>query len=321
MFGELPKLFDRNFVIGFFLPVTVFVVLSGLILSQYGFAQDINKYLNIDLIVGTTVFGVISWIGGVILLAANRDLYRLLEGYGTLNPLRLLAWFEQRKYRSLNTQLEALDDEFRNCIETKKEFPNQSRKRRNDILRQLAEGFPDKEEHILPTRFGNTLRAFEVYPRVMYGIEAIGGWERILSVIPKEYLDLVGAAKAQVDFWVNLGLGLILLFIQYTVLALIFSSRFNIWIIILFLLGALLAQNRAIRSARDWGEFVKAAFDLYRFNLLELTGVKAPKNRDEEKSLWTKYSQAFIYRRPNSLPELQKTPPSAKPKKTEPTKK
>ncbi len=36
MFGELPKLFDRNFAVGFFLPVAIFLTLSGAILRKSG---------------------------------------------------------------------------------------------------------------------------------------------------------------------------------------------------------------------------------------------------------------------------------------------
>jgi hypothetical protein len=308
MFGELPKLFDRNFAVGFFLPVAVLIALSGLILSQYCFGPDINTFLNINIIVGTTVLGVASWIGGIVLLAINRDLYRIMEGYGTYNPLQALTWLEKWRYKRFVDQIEKLDEEYRICIEKKKEFPVESRLRRNLLLRRLAEEFPDKEEYILPTPFGNVLRSFEVYPRVMYGLDSIDAWGRLLSVIPKDYLALMDAAKAQVDFWVNLGLAFIILLIQYEVLAIATDTPLNIWVIVLLIGAGTIAPIRATSSAKEWGDFVKSAFDVYRFDLLDTLGVDMPKNREEEKELWGKYSQAIIYRSPDRLPALKKKP-------------
>lgn len=307
MFGELPKLFDRNFAVGFFLPVAIFITISGVILGQYGFAPNMVNYLLTDLLVGTTVIGLLSWVGGIVLLAVNRDLYRAMEGYGKFNPVKLLGWFEKRRYKKTIDELEKLDDEYRECYEKKVEFPKKSRTRRNQIMRQLAEEFPDQPEYLLPTPFGNALRSFEIYPRVMYGFEAIDGWGRLLAVIPKEYIEIIDAARAQVDFWINMGLVLVLLQIEYISLSFIFGNQPNWWIVILFFVLGIIAPLRATSSAREWGDFVKSAFDIYRFNLLESLGIEAPKSRDEERKIWTKYSQAIIYRLPETLPDIKQS--------------
>jgi hypothetical protein len=307
MFGELPKLFDRNFVIGFFLPVAIFITFSILIINPYPFGNKVVDFLTTDLLVGTTALGLLSWVGGIVLLALNRDLYRLMEGYLKYNPLKLFGWMEKRRYQRLVQQIEKLDDEYRECIASKKDFPAKSMISRNELMRQLAEEFPDKEEHLLPTPFGNVLRSFEIYPRVMYGFEAIDGWGRLLAVIPKHYLELIDAARAQVDFWANLGVVFILLQIEYIVLAFMTRTPLQWWVVLLFVVLGTIAPLRATSSAREWGDFVKSAFDVYRFNLLESLGIDLPKTREEEKALWTKYSQAIIYRLSDSLPDLKTT--------------
>ncbi len=314
MFGELPKLFDRNFVIGFFLPVAIFITISILIVNPYPFGAQTSKFLTTDLLVGTTTIGLLSWVGGILLLALNRDLYRIMEGYLKYNPLKLLGWMEKRRYHRVVSELEKLDDEYSECIDQKKEFPVKSRTRRNELMRQLAEEFPDKEEYLLPTPFGNVLRSFEVYPRYMYGFEAIDGWGRLLAVIPRDYVELIDAARAQVDFWVNLGIVFILLQIEYIALAFITGTPLQWWIVLLFILLGTLAPLRATSSAREWGDFVKSAFDVYRFNLLKSLGIELPKSREQERALWTKYSQAIIYRLPERLPDLEGTanPPERK---------
>src|SRR3990172_2004728 len=306
MFGELQKLFDRNFAVGFFLPVAIFITISGVILAQYGFAPNMVNYLATVLLVGTTIIGLISWVGGIVLLAINRDLYRVMEGYGKYNPIKLFAWIEKRRYQKALYELDKLDDEYRDCFEKKEEFPARSRIRRNQLMRQLAEEFPDEEEYLLPTPFGNVLRSFEIYPRYMYGFEAIDGWGRLLSAIPKDYLELIDAARAQVDFWVNLGVVFILLQIEYIVLAFMTGTPLQWWVVLLFIALGTIAPLRATSAAREWGDFVKSAFDVFRFKLLESLGIDLPKDREEEKVLWRKYSQAIIYRLPDALPDLKK---------------
>lgn len=307
MFGELPKLFDRNFAVGFFLPIAIFITLSGLILSQYGFAPDFIAYMAKDLLVGTTVLGLLSWVGGILLLAVNRDLYRIMEGYGKYNPVKLFAWFEKRRYQKAVNELDKLDDEYRECYAAKKEFPTKSRTRRNEIMRQLAEEFPDKEEFLLPTPFGNVLRSFEIYPRVMYGLEAIDGWGRLLAVVPKDYTELIDSAKSQVDFWVNMGVVFILLQIEYATLTYVFNQgNLNWWIVLLLIAVGTIPPVRATSAAREWGDLIKSAFDMFAPKMREALGFDVPKDRDEEAAQWTKFSQAIIYRLPERIPELKK---------------
>ena len=317
MFGELPKLFDRNFAVGFFLPIAIFITLSGLVLSQYGFAPDFISYMARDLLVGTTVLGLLSWVGGILLLAVNRDLYRIMEGYGKYNPVKLFAWFEKHRYQKAVNELDKLDDEYRECYAAKKEFPTKSRTRRNEIMRQLAEEFPDKEEFLLPTPFGNVLRSFEIYPRVMYGLEAIDGWGRLLAVVPKDYTELIDSAKSQVDFWINMAVVLVLLQIEYVSLVYIFNhGALNWWIVLLLIALGTIPPIRATSAAREWGDLIKSAFDMFAPKMREALGFDVPKDRDEESRQWIQFSQAIIYRLPERIPELKTQEEEKKTKST-----
>jgi hypothetical protein len=309
MFAELPKLFDRNFAVGFFLPVAIFIAISGLILSRYGFAPQVTTYLNISLLIGTTILGILSWVGGIVLVAINRELYRLLEGYGKFNPISLLKWLEVRRYRRLVTRSVQLDEMYLAMEKDGIALPPSLRTERRILLHRLAEEFPDREEFIMPTPFGNVLRSFEIYSRVMYGLESIDAWGRLLCVIPKEYMALLDAARAQVDFWVNLGFITILLLVEYISLAFITWTPLQAWHVLLLIALGTIAPLRATGSAKQWGDLVKSSFDVYRFKLLESLGVDMPSNRDEEKKLWTRYSQAIMYRIPDALPELKKPGP------------
>ncbi|HNM35434.1 MAG TPA: hypothetical protein PKI33_00155, partial [Anaerolineales bacterium] len=236
--------------------------------------------------------------------------------YGKYNPVKLFQWFEQRRYKKAVAELDKLDDEYRECYAAKKEFPAKSRTRRNEIMRQLAEEFPDKEEYLLPTPFGNVLRSFEIYPRVMYGLEAIDGWGRLLAVVPKDYTELIDSAKSQVDFWVNMAVVLVLLQIEYLGLAYIFNhGDVNWWIVLLLIAIGVIPPIRATSAAKEWGDLIKSAFDMFAPQMREALGFDVPADRDEEKAQWTKFSQAIIYRLPERIPGLKKEEKKSPPKR------
>ena len=291
MFGELPKLFERNFAMAFFLPVVIFMGMVTEIASRFHQGAGLPKAIQPDLIVGVTLLGAVSWLGGILLLVTNRGLYRFLEGYGDWNPLKVFGVSQRKKYVKLDGEIEKLDDQFR---KQKDKFPRNLRDKRNRLMRERVECFSDREGLLLPAAFGNILRAFEVYPRVMYGLEAIDGWSRLLAVIPKDYREIIDDAKTQVDFWINLGFLSGLLLIEYIGLAIYTRSVVDWWIFALILLVGIMSPHFAENSAIEWGDYVKAAFDIYRFNLIELLNFESPQSREDEEIILTRFSQSII---------------------------
>jgi hypothetical protein len=255
---------------------------------------------------GGTIYGLLSWLGGILLLVTNHDLFRALEGYGKLNPLRLTIWLERSHFRHLNSEIKKLDEEYSKHLDDGTEFPESQKTKRNRLMVERIERFPERESQILPTPFGNTLRAFETYPRVMYGMESIDGWSRLLAVVPHDYRDLIDSAKAHVDFWVNLGFLSLILSIGNLSLCWIYHIAPPLWLLAATAFILFISPWRARRLAVEWGDYVKGSFDVYRFKLLELLGIEAPDDREEEREVWIKYSQAIIYRLPDSLPDLKK---------------
>ncbi len=314
MFGELPKIFDRNFVIAFFLPVATLVAASLGLAYAYDLFPTLLPTLKADLLIGTTILGLATWLGGVILLVTNRDVYRLFEGYGRLNPLRLLSFTERWRYRRLKRWISELDSQYDSLAEDQSP-PAEIVSKRDTLLQREAERFPDGEELLLPTSFGNTIRAFEVYSRVMYGLETIQGWSRLLSVVPSSYLKLVDDAKAQTDFWVNLRLLSYLFIIEY-IGAVIYTGQFNfVWLPIAAYVFSLLAAWRAKGAVMEWGEMVKSAFDIYLPALLSKLQFSFPVTKEGEQKLWGEFSQAIIYRWPDLVPvRVEKREPTQREK-------
>ncbi len=303
MFSELPKLFDRNFALGYFLPSTLYLLATLYLLDKFNLISNVTNQLQMDLLTGTSAIGLTSWLISILLLGTNRSIYRLLEGYGKINPLKLFLGIEKWKYKRALRELENLDDKYRNFQEKDEPIPVEVRIKRNRTMQLLAEKFPDGIEWLLPTPFGNVIRAFEVYPRVVYGIEAIQGWNRLLAVIPKDYQDLIDNAKAQVDFWVNLGVLSVLSLFEFLTLSVFLGKSMAPEFIIPASILVFISASRAEGTAILWGELVKSSFDVFLPKLKKELDLSM--SQENERNLWTQFSQAIIYRLPSGFSKIR----------------
>lgn len=335
MFSKLPDLFERKFAIGFFLPVVIFVVINLALLDKYDLLPSfliIDTANQTDFLFRIVIVVIYSWFLSILLSATNRDIIRVMEGYGRFNPLRIYIIIEKRRFKNLRDEinkLTELDKEIedenqtinphnldnvatRKIDELKIKSITKARieregikcisKTRGDLLLRKAHRFP-KEDFLLPTPFGNIIRAFESYTSTMYGIDAIPGWNRLLTVVPKDYQDLIDNAKSQVDFWINTSLLSIITLLEYIIFSILKWKLYFPWIVLLLILFIFFTHQRAKSSAVLWGDFVKSAFDIFLPDLIGKLKFFPPSNNEESKELWLKFSQAILYVRPDLLPE------------------
>jgi hypothetical protein len=287
--GELPKLFDRNFIIGYVLPVTVIAIVTYGILLGFGLLPD-SSFLSFDKenpVLQTTVTAFALWLIALFFLATNRAIYQLMEGYGNYNPLRLVAWKEKRRLKQLQKRINA----------NEKYSPEWYELRYNRV-----EQFPP-ESHMLPTRFGNILRAFELYPWVIYGIDAVEGWNRLVAMINKDYQKQIDDAKAQTDFWLNLWVFGILALIEYAIIVIyvalfrdITEHLYMLWFLPALLLFPFLASWGSRLAALEWGNYVKSSFDVYLPVLGKQLGFPSNLDYEQEKKLWDLFRKQVTYR-------------------------
>jgi hypothetical protein len=322
MFSKFPDLFDKHFAVGFFLPITVFLATSLWLLNVFTLLSwetiiNFNTTNNFAKLINVSIFVVMSWLLSILLLGANREIIRTMEGYGKLNPVRIFKFLEKKRFSNLQKAKIKLDEDFVRLKDSGEELPAKAKEKLTQTYLCLAERFPDEQSWLLPTSFGNIIRAFEVYSRVMYGLDAIPGWNRLVAVIPKDYYGVINDSKSIVDFWVNLWALSWVVALEYIVL-LIYNYKGAVpifWFPFAAVGISFLFFWRAKIAALEWGDFVKASFDVFLPALYEKLGFQFPENRDEEQDVWAKFSRAIIYRDPDELPPRKKNVENRTPNK------
>lgn len=323
MLSALPKIADKNFVIGFFLPALLGVIAIAWLFPDVSLLAPFRNLSASDKKIDDLVYQALCvWVLAVILMTANFGAYRLLEGY--LPPTSWcfpLLWWQRRRFLALKARDEALTEEWKRAIKTKTELSAAKQRKIAHLRLKLMSAFPPSLEDVLPTRFGNTIRAFEFYPLQAYGADGIPVWLRLASVIPKEFAALIDDARAQVDFFVNTAcLASIIAGVE------LISSVHNktpdairnwpraalndpmtyLWpfwehhltLAVASLAVAFLAYHRSIARARAWGDLVKSAFDCYLPALVKQMGYAMPSREADRRDFWTEFNALILYQQP-----------------------
>ena len=293
MISELPGLFGKNFAIGFFLPAIIIVAGVNLLLVAFGLS---NLGDAADPLQDVTIAALLAWVLAVALMALSRPLVRFLEGYGDHNPLRRLFLASEQKHF---TDHVAPLLKLANDIDAARAAGQPEPAAGADFSGKLsaaASRYPDRIEFVMPTRLGNIMRAFEVYPRVVYELESILAWPRLMMIVPEAARKQVDDSRAVVDFAINLLVAGVVILAVYLVLALYLQEWPALWVPPSALLACIGAWHLIQQSALQWGEEVKAVFDLYREALAGQVGLDLPLDSAQETVMWRALSRMMVFR-------------------------
>jgi hypothetical protein len=322
MLSSLPKILDKNFVIGFFFPALLAVIAAAWafpsltpldpVRSLSAGAKPWDNLINLVLL----VFSV-----AILLMTANDTLYKVLEGYfpplSWLSPLR---WWHRFRIRRLQSRHDKIMQNWQTAVNNDKLFPLKKKQRAGSLRKKLQLYYPPVDE-VMSTKFGNIIRSFEKYPFQVYGADSVNIWPRLASVIPKDFAALQDDARSQVDCFVSLTHLALFITLASLVGAVVNLqvSRMPAWNEltvdslhnflgdsglrhVVFAGGglaiAIFAYWRACVSARAWGDLVRSAFDCYLPALIKQLGFAVPPTASKRRDFWKEFNRLIVYREP-----------------------
>ncbi len=321
--------FNVSLVLGTVLPATIFVIVARLLLPEV-FPSAIVLPIAEDSEVFTLSLIVVLLSG--VLHHLNTPHIRLYEGYPWKDTL-IGKWRRQRfrsEFYYLAAQREGHAELRRRltvATPTQPVFTSSelgkarkaSRAAEKAARRKLNLNFPASSGSVLPTRLGNTIRSFESYPARMYGMAGVTLWPRLVAKIDPSYAKTMEGAKASLDFTLNScslssALTMLLLGAGLVQPSSVFdggSWRFRLLSVLILGLLAAWFYDQSVGRAAAWGNTVRSAFDLYRWELLSQLGYsRRPKTGEEEGDLWRGISWRTAY---GYSPRAAYAPPAGEP--------
>lgn len=218
------------------------------------------------------VFILITFVLAIFLRSLSTLLYRLLEGYYYW-PEWARNWGEKRQRAKIE----------KHKHRTAAAGPGW---RRDLELERLAR-YPQEDSQVLPTKFGNAIRAFTTYGKTRFKLDSQTLWYELLAVAPKYLQTEIDSARSYVDFWVSSCY--LSGFFGFMCLILGAFDHFNCAVLLLgavALLLAFLCHWLAIQAIDDWSYPVVALVNFGRVKLADSLGLKLPETLEEERKMW-----------------------------------
>jgi len=253
-------------------------------------------------------------IVGYTLTALNTFILKFFEGYVFLHRFPFMRWGYARKANKLIEQREVLRNEIELLAQKKKRSREEQltldalKTTYYSVVTIYDQSYPPPNAEIMPTKFGNILKASEAYAGTRYGIDSVQFWPRLWHVIPSNYQQTIENARNELSFLVNMS-ALSVLFYLFCIAAIISSAPpvgFSDWNGFLanslrYIFAGALAfvssqffNRAALFSVGDFGMMIRSAYDLFRLDLLEQFRVKQPKDSNEEFQVWKNLGELII---------------------------
>jgi hypothetical protein len=314
MLSTLPKLADKAFVLGFFLPTLLFVVaVAGIYCDQLWAKTLLGAALKEDGWESLAYFVLAVWVLAVLLMMINRVQFQILDGNRW--PISKMAFLRQREQKRFDDKYASYQQLHAEWERQGATFPGINEASRQ--LRKLLKQFPVDSNDRRPTRLGNAIRAFEIYSYRVYGVDSTPLWIHLSTVISAELQTALDDARAQVNCAVNvcffaaivacLAVVRLVWGFEWHALATThdlhaaaavyfnYTNGVSFMAVIAAVVICRLAYLFSIELAYDWGELVKAAFDCYLPDLAKKLGFELSETGTERVAFWRAVSEQAIY--------------------------
>jgi hypothetical protein len=193
-----------------------------------------------------------------------------------------LVWLQRRSYDRL---AKIRDDE---------NAPN-----RSSAARLLDRRFHKNRDRLLPTRFGNALRAAENYSYTRWGLDGVAVWPRIDPLLSEREQELHTNAMSDLAFFANGALGAFVIG-TVTLIDAALNSPLDgwswFWYVVPFV-AAYVLYRAAVGAAERLGTERRASIDIHRRELYERLGVAEANPNGDERKVASAVNQFLLYGR------------------------
>jgi uncharacterized repeat protein (TIGR01451 family) len=292
--------FSKAWILGALFPAAIFVFLFVVFVAPLlppGTAMAAPPLFGTDWNALSITFATL--VLSALLYSLDTQLIQLYEGYPWQASV-LGRWRTRMEQRRLQALQQRAGLAFQLLRDPALPDPDSFDTLRSDTERRLTTEFPDRPGLVLPTRLGNVLRAFEQYPWTQYRMDAIYYWPRLVSVIPDPYATAIAGARTTLVFLLTLSFLTAVLAAATVAAGLVYLPPDPVKHAALptagFVFASIWLHRRACDAALDWGDFVKSAFDLYRWDLLKKLGFQQqPRSREDERDLWSRITYQIVF--------------------------
>lgn len=228
------------------------------------------------------VFLIIGVLGFALMLQPLQlKFVRILEGYwGTSWLARFLSrwgiWLQECSRRRLEERRGPMP----RILKKGETLSAEEEIRIENAVIELSRFFPE-EGPLLPTKLGNVLRSAELSAGEPYGIDTVVIWPRLYPLLSDKVTAVLNDQRNQLDLAVRF----CFTFLAAALVSLVVLYRYSWWLLVpLFIFFLVwLSYRAAIEAALAYGEGIKAAVDLHRFDLIKALHLPLPPDIETEK--------------------------------------
>ncbi|MFL5515110.1 MAG: hypothetical protein ACJ8DJ_03070 [Gemmatimonadales bacterium] len=156
------------------------------------------------------------------------------------------------------------------------------------VRRLIEQRYPRDKAALRPTRLGNVLATAAEYPWIVYGADGLLWYPHLWPSLPSYVSDPMDGAQSRMLGLLNLSLVCSVLAGEGILVLGLAGQRWTaavVWTIV-GVVAARFCYQAAVNQAREVGSQIRAAFNLYRHEILKQMDVNIPVNLAAERELW-----------------------------------
>jgi hypothetical protein len=149
-------------------------------------------------------------------------------------------------------------------------------------------------QEAMPTKLGNILYAAEDYSWSRYGLDAVCCWPRLYPLLSDTLRTNLDASRNQLNEAARLLFWSVLFVVFWLPVSIYFEHWWFAYGTLVAVLVAYISYHRMVANAYIYGDLIRAAFDLHRFDLYAKLKYVEPKTFENERATGEKLSKYLL---------------------------